>query len=62
MNTDLFRKSAMERVTSPDQLNDTIKVVPTGIWLAIAAIVLALMAMVVFLATTDVNLLRLIFG
>lgn len=62
MNKDLFRKNAIDRVTSPDQLNDTIKVVPTGIWLALAAVALALTAMVVFLSLTDLNLVQLIFG
>jgi|APHig6443718053_1056840.scaffolds.fasta_scaffold1863010_1 hypothetical protein len=62
MNQELFRKSAIERVTSPDQLNDTIKVVPTGIWLALGAVALAMVAMVVFLSMTDVNLVGLIFG
>lgn len=62
MNQELFRKSAIERVTSPDQLNDTIKVVPTGIWLALGAVALAMVAMVVFLSVTDVNLVGLIFG
>ena len=62
MNQELFRKSAIERVTSPDQLNDTIKVVPTGIWLARGAVALAMVAMVVFLSMTDVNLVGLIFG
>lgn len=52
----------MERITSPEQLNDTIKVVPTGIWLALAAVALALLAMVVFLSVTDLNLVGLIFG
>lgn len=62
MNNGLFRKSAMDRVTSPDQLNNTIQVVPTGIWLALGAVALALLAMVVFLSTTDLNLIGLIFG
>ena len=62
MHQDLFRKSALDRVTSPDQLNDTIKVVPTGIWLALGAVALALAAMVVFLSMTDLNIIGLIFG
>ena len=62
MKDDLFRKSAVDRVTSPDQLNDTIKVVPTGIWLVIAAVILALAAMFLFLSTTDLDLIGLIFG
>ena len=62
MNQDLFRKSAMDRVTSPDQLNDTIKVVPTGIWLVLFAIIVVLGATLVFLSATDVNLTSLLFG
>ena len=62
MNQDLFRKSAMDRVTSPDQLNDTIKVVPTGIWLVLVAIIVVLVATLVFLSTTDINLTSLLFG
>ena len=62
MNHDLFRKAVVDRVTSPDQLNNTIKVVPTGVWLVLAAVALALAAMFLFVATTDVNLIALIFG
>ena len=62
MKNDLFRKDAVDRVTSPDQLNDYIKVVPTGVWFALAAVILALAAMILFLTTTDLNLLALIFG
>lgn len=62
MKNDLFRKDAVDRVTSPDQLNDYIKVVPTGVWFALAAVILALVAMILFLTTTDLNLLGLIFG
>ena len=62
MNNDLFRKNAVDRVTSPDQLNDTIRVVPTGIWLVLAAVVLALAGMVLFLSSTGFDLVSLIFG
>ena len=62
MNNDLFRKTAIDRVTSPDQLNDYIKVVPPGVWLVLAAVVLALAGMLIFLSTTDINLTKLIFG
>ena len=62
MNQDLFRKSAMDRVTSPDQLNDTIKVVPTGIWLVLVAIIVVVVATLVFLSTTDIQLTTLLVG
>lgn len=62
MKNDLFRKDAVDRVTSPDQLNNTIKVVPTGVWLVLVAVILALVAMFFFLSTTDLDLIGLIFG
>lgn len=62
MNNDLFRKNAVDRVTSPDQLNDTIRVVPTGVWLVLFAVVLALAGMALFLSATGFNLVSLIFG
>lgn len=62
MHNDLFNKSAVDRVTSPDQLNNTIKVVPVGVWLVLIAVILALAAMIVFLSTTDLDLISLIFG
>lgn len=62
MNQDLFRKSAIDRVTSPDQLNDTIKVVPTGVWLVLLAVTVVLLGMFAFVSTTDLDLIGLIFG
>ena len=62
MKNDLFRKSAIDRVSSPDQLNDYIKVVPPGVWLIVAAVIVVLAGILGFLATTDLNLTQLIFG
>ena len=62
MNDGLFRKNAVDRVTSPDQLNSTIRVVPTGVWLVLIAVILALVAIFVFLSSTDLNVIGLIFG
>lgn len=42
MNQPLFRKSSMERVSSPEQLNDYIRVTSPGVWLALAAVVVLL--------------------
>lgn len=42
MNTNLFRKSSMERVTSPEQLNDYIRVSNPGVWMVLAAVILLL--------------------
>ena len=62
MKNDLFRKTAIDRVSSPDQLNDYIKIVPPGLWLVLAAIIIVIVGVLVFLSTTDLNLTQLIFG
>ena len=42
MNGQLFRKKSMERISSPEQLNDYIRVSNPGIWMILAAIVILL--------------------
>lgn len=39
MNEQLFRKSSIDRVSSPEQLNDYIRVTNPGVWLVLAAVV-----------------------
>ena len=39
MNQQLFRKSSIDRVSSPEQLNDYIRVTNPGVWLVLAAVV-----------------------
>lgn len=48
MNEKLFRKKSLERVSSPEQLNDYIKVSNPGIWLSLAAIVVLLVGVCVW--------------
>lgn len=43
MNQPLFRKSSMDRVSSPEQLNDYIRVTSPGVWLVLAADIVLLM-------------------
>ena len=40
--SDLFRKKSIERVTSPEQLNDYIRVKNQGVWTVLEAVVLLL--------------------
>lgn len=40
MNNNIFRKKSLERISSPEQLNDYIKVSNPGIWLIITALVI----------------------
>ena len=42
MKNQLFREKSMERVSSPEQLNDYIRVANPSVWLALAVVVFLL--------------------
>lgn len=42
MEQSIFRKSSMDRVSSPEQLNDYIRVTNPGVWLVLAAVIILL--------------------
>lgn len=42
MSSDLFRKKSIERVSSPEQLNDYVKVSSPGVWAVLAAVLILL--------------------
>lgn len=44
----IFRKESLERVSSPEQLNDYIKVSRPGVWLIMAAVVALLLGVIVW--------------
>lgn len=48
MNDRLFRKSSIERVNSPEQLNDYIKVANPGVWIILLAVVCLLAGTVIW--------------
>lgn len=48
MNGQLFRKKSLDRVSSPEQLNDYIRVSNPGIWLILSAIVILLIGVCVW--------------
>ena len=48
MNKQLFKKSNMDRVSSPEQLHDYVKVANPGLWMVISAIVILLAGVVVW--------------
>lgn len=48
MNTKLFRKSSIDRVNSPEQLNEYIRVANPSVWLVLAAIVVLLVGVVIW--------------
>ena len=48
MNQTLFRKKSLDKVSSPEQLNEYIKVANPGVWMVLAAIVILLIGVVVW--------------
>lgn len=48
MNDKIFRKKSIDRMSSPEQLNDYIKVINPGVWMALAAIVILLVGVCVW--------------
>ncbi len=48
MNQNLFRKKSIDRVSSPEQLNEYIRVSNPGVWMVLAAIVILLVGVCVW--------------
>ena len=48
MENTIFRQKSMERVSSPEQLNDYIRVTNPGIWAVLAAVIILLIGFVVW--------------
>ena len=42
MSKPLFRQKSMEKITSPEQMNDYIRVSNPGIWMVLAAVIVLL--------------------
>ena len=60
MNNSVFRKKSLERISSPEQINDYIRVITPGMWILLVVIVLLIVAgiawgLCVTLTVTDVN-------
>ena len=48
MNEKLFRKKSIEKVTSPEQLDDFVKVANPGIWVMLFSVILILVGAIVW--------------
>ncbi len=60
MNNSVFRKKSLERISSPEQINDYIRVITPGMWILLIVIILLIIAgitwgLCVTLTVTDVN-------
>lgn len=47
-NSELFRKKSIERVSTPEQLNDYIRVTTPSVWAVLAAMTVLLIGMLVW--------------
>lgn len=58
MNEQLFRKKSIDRVSSPEQLNEYIRVSNPGVWMVLAAIIVLLVGAIVWgvVGTLDTTL------
>ena len=48
MNKQLFKKSSMDKVSSPEQLQDYVRVANPGLWMVLSAIVILLAGVIVW--------------
>ena len=48
MKKPLFRQKSMERISTPEQLTDYIRVTRPGVWIVLAAAVLLLVSLLVW--------------
>lgn len=48
MENNLFRKKSVERITSPEQLNERIRIANPGIWIFLSGIILVLIGVCVW--------------
>ena len=48
MKEGLFRKKSMDKISSPEQLNDYIRVSNPGVWMILACIIILLIGMCVW--------------
>jgi hypothetical protein len=61
-NSGLFRKTAINNVRSPEQLNDYIKVTTPAVWTVLAAVIILLSALLFWAAFGSVELVREVNG
>lgn len=55
MNSGVFRKKSLERVSSPEQLNDYIRVSNPSVWLILGAVIILLAGVIVWGAAGALN-------
>ena len=62
MKGELFRKEAVDKITSPDELNSYVKVLNPRVWIILIGIVIAIIGLVVFTVSTGFPIMEMFFG
>ena len=55
MEEQIFRKSAVERITSPEQINDYIHVTTPKVWITLAMVILVIVGGLVWAGMTTID-------
>ena len=55
MEQSLFRQKSMDRISSPEQLNDYLRVTSPAVWVILTAIILLLAGLLIWSATATIN-------
>ena len=55
MQSQIFRKKSVERITSPEQLQDYMRVTSPGVWMVLAAVIVLLAGVIVSSAVVSVD-------
>ncbi len=53
-NSGLFREKSLQRVSSPEKLDDYIKVVSPGVWLVLVAVIILLLGVLAWASVGNV--------
>jgi HlyD family secretion protein len=62
VKNELFRKEAVEKITSPEDLNAYVKVLNPRVWLILLGIGIAIAGLVIFTLSTGFPIGDLFFG
>ena len=55
MDNQLFRKKSIERISSPEQLHDYLRVTSPRLWMVLSAITVLLLGLIIFAATVSLE-------
>lgn len=53
-NNKLFREKSITKISSPEQLNDYVRVASPGVWMLICGIIILLVGMIIWAAATSI--------